>query len=108
VFLNKKLIAADANEAQLLELIKGKDARIVVTPIGGQGFIFGRGNLQISPNVIRQIGLDKIIVVATRSKLLGLKSLRVDTGDSELDQQLRGYIRVIVDYREEQAVRIEK
>jgi predicted polyphosphate/ATP-dependent NAD kinase len=54
------------------------------------------------------IGLDKIIVVATRSKLLGLKSLRVDTGDPELDQQLRGYIRVIVDYREEQTVKVER
>jgi predicted polyphosphate/ATP-dependent NAD kinase len=108
VFLNKKLIAADVNEAQLLELIEDKDARIIVTPIGGQGFIFGRGNLQISPKVIRKIGLDKIIVVATRSKLLGLKSLRVDTGDPVLDQQLRGYIRVIVDYREEQAVKVEE
>jgi predicted polyphosphate/ATP-dependent NAD kinase len=58
--------------------------------------------------VIRQVGLDKIIVVATRSKLLGLKSLRVDTGDPELDQQLRGYIRVIVDYREEQTVKVER
>lgn len=108
VFLNKKLIAADVSEAQLLELIGDKDARIIVTPIGGQGFIFGRGNLQLSQKVIRMIGLDKIIVVATRSKLLGLKSLRVDTGDPELDQQLRGYIRVIVDYREEQAVKVER
>jgi predicted polyphosphate/ATP-dependent NAD kinase len=108
VFLNKKLIAADVSEAQLLELIGDKDARIIVTPIGGQGFIFGRGNLQLSQKVIRMIGLDKIIVVATRSKLLGLKSLRVDTGDPELDQQLRGYIRVIVDYREEQMVKVER
>jgi predicted polyphosphate/ATP-dependent NAD kinase len=107
VLLNKELIATDVSEAQLLELIKDKDARIVVTPIGGQGFIFGRGNLQLSQKVIRMIGLDKIIVVATRSKLLGLKSLRVDTGDPELDRQLRGYIRVIVDYREEQTVRVE-
>jgi len=106
IFLNKKLVAADVNESQILEGTNGREARIIVTPIGGQGFIFGRGNLQISPRVIRQIGLDKIIVVATRSKLRGLKSLKVDTGDPELDKELSRYIRVITDYREEQMVRV--
>jgi predicted polyphosphate/ATP-dependent NAD kinase len=108
IFLNKKLMAADVNEAQILEATKERNARIVVTPIGGQGFIFGRGNLQISPRVIRQIGPENIIVIATRGKLRGLKSLRVDTGDPELDQRLSGYIRVVTDYREEQMVRVEQ
>ena len=71
------------------KLINGKDAKIVVTPIGGQGFIFGRGNQQISSKVIRQVGLDNIVVVATKGKLDRLESLRVDTGDPELDEQLR-------------------
>jgi predicted polyphosphate/ATP-dependent NAD kinase len=108
IFLNKKLTAADVNEAQILEATKERNARIIVTPIGGQGFIFGRGNLQISPRVIRQIGPENIIVIATRGKLRGLKSLRVDTGDPELDQRLSGYIRVVTDYREEQMVRVEQ
>jgi predicted polyphosphate/ATP-dependent NAD kinase len=107
IFLDKRLLASDVNETQIMELTKGKKACIIVTPIGGQGFIFGRGNLQISPRVIRQIGLDKIIVAATRGKLKGLKSLRVDTGDPELDRLLSGYIRVVTDYREEQMVKVE-
>ena len=106
-FLDKKRVAADVNEAQILGLTKGLEARIVVTPIGGQGFIFGRGNQQISPTVIRQIGLGNIIVIATRGKLGSLKSLRVDTGDPELDRQLVGFIRVVTDYRQEQMIRVE-
>ena len=104
LLLNKKILARDVSEAQILKAIEGKKAHIVVTPIGGQGFIFGRGNLQISPRVIRSVGLDNITVIATRSKLSGLKNLRVDTGDSELDTDFRGYRRVVADYREEHVV----
>jgi predicted polyphosphate/ATP-dependent NAD kinase len=107
VFYKKKLIANDVNEKQLLEMIEGKNARILVTPIGGQGFIFGRGNQQISPKVIRRIGLDNIVVIATENKLNNLKSLRVDTGDLELDAALRGSIKVVTDYKKERAMPIE-
>ena len=107
LFRNKKLIAKDMNEKQILEKIKGKEAKIIVTPIGGQGFIFGRGNQQISPEVIRQVGLDNIIVIATENKMKSLKSLRVDTGDMELDAAFRGTINVITDYKVEQKVPIE-
>ena len=105
LFCNKKLIAKDVNEKQILEKIKGKTAQIIVTPIGGQGFIFGRGNQQISAKVIRQVGLDNIVVVATEGKLESLKSLRVDTGDPSLDDTLRGhYLKVIIDYKTERAI----
>jgi predicted polyphosphate/ATP-dependent NAD kinase len=104
---NKKLIAKDVNEKQILERIKGRSAKIIVTPIGGQGFIFGRGNLQISPRVIKGVGKEQIIVVSTKHKLMDLKNLRVDTRDSNLDAVLRGYIRVITDYREEAVIRVE-
>ena len=107
LFCNKKLMAKDVNEKQILEKIKRKTARIIVTPIGGQGFIFGRGNQQISPAVIRQVGRDNIVVVAAEGKLRSLKSLRVDTGDSSLDDAFRGYIKVIADYKKEQMMRIE-
>jgi predicted polyphosphate/ATP-dependent NAD kinase len=107
LFCNKKLIAKDVNEKQILEKIKGKTAQIIVTPIGGQGFIFGRGNQQISPAVIRQIGRDNIVVVAAEGKLRSLKSLRVDTGDPSLDDALRGYIKVITDYKKEHMMRVE-
>ena len=107
LFCNKKLIAKDVNEKQILEAIKDKTARIIVTPIGGQGFIFGRGNQQISPEVIRQVGIDNIVVIATKNKMKNLKSLKVDTGDTELDAAFRGTIKVVTDYKVEQTVPIE-
>jgi predicted polyphosphate/ATP-dependent NAD kinase len=108
IFCNKKMVASDVNEKQILAAIRGKAAQIIVTPIGGQGFIFGRGNQQISPEVIRQVGLDNIVVVATEGKLRSLKSLRVDTGDPSLDDAFRARnIRVVADYKTEYAMPVE-
>ena len=105
LFCNKKLLAKDVNERQILEKINGRTAQIIVTPIGGQGFIFGRGNQQISPEVIRQVGWDNIAVVATQGKLRGLSNLRVDTGDPSLDDTIRGHrFTVITDYKTERAM----
>ncbi|TFH24196.1 ATP-NAD kinase [Candidatus Bathyarchaeota archaeon] len=108
LFQNKKIFAKDVSEKQILQAIRGKATKIIVTPIGGQGFIFGRSNQQISSKVIRQVGLDNIIVVATKSKLDRLESLRVDTGDPELDEQFRDRgIRVVVDYKTIKEIKIE-
>ena len=98
-----KLVAADVNESQLLELLEGRDAKIVVTPIGGQGYIFGRGNQQISPKVIKKVGKENIIVVSTIGKVhsLGGRPLWVDTGDREVDEMLSGHIRVVTGYNEQ-------
>jgi predicted polyphosphate/ATP-dependent NAD kinase len=108
LFQEKKIVAKDVNEEQILQTINGKAAKIIVTPIGGQGFIFGRGNQQISSTVIRQVGLDNIVVVATKSKLDRLESLRVDTGDPALDELFRARgIRVIVDFKTSKEMNIE-
>jgi predicted polyphosphate/ATP-dependent NAD kinase len=105
---NKKIIAKDVNEKQILQAITGKSARIIVTPIGGQGFIFGRGNQQISAKVISKIGLDNIVVIATKSKLDRLVSLRVDTGNLRLDAEFRARgVRVIADYKTEKEMTLE-
>lgn len=95
--MNGKLIAGDVNEKQLFELINGKKAKIIVTVIGGQGHFLGRGNQQISPRIIKKVGKENIIVIATQEKLIALHPapLLVDTGDAELDQEFRGYIRVM-------------
>ena len=100
--LDRALVLADANEAQLLALLEGGAARIVVTPIGGQGFLFGRGNQQISPRVIAAVGRENILVVSTPDKLhsLGRQPLLVDTGDPAVDAMLGGYLLVITGYNE--------
>jgi predicted polyphosphate/ATP-dependent NAD kinase len=94
--LDGKLIGRDLAGTQLEELVRGRPVRIIVSVIGGQGYIFGRGNQQIGPRVIRAVGRDNIIVVATQRKLLSLADsfLLVDTGDRQLDERLQGYIRV--------------
>ena len=109
VIKGKKIIAADVNENKLLKLIKDKRAKIIVTIIGGQGFVFGRGNQQISPQVIRAVGKENIIIAATPSKLATLhgRPLLVDTGDSKLDEELSGYIRVVTDYGRRVVYRIK-
>jgi predicted polyphosphate/ATP-dependent NAD kinase len=108
LFCNKKLVASDVNEKQILEAIRGKTAQIIVTPIGGQGFIFGRGNQQISPEVIRRVSINNIVVIATESKLRSLKVLRVDTGDANLDAAFRERkMKVVADYKTEYEMQVE-
>lgn len=94
---NGKLVGSDINEKGILSLIERfKERRIVVTPLGGNGFIFGRGNKQFTPEVIKEVGTENIVVVATQDKLNKLESLRIDTGDAQLDQVLAGYADVLV------------
>lgn len=102
VVLNKKLLASDVNEQELVKLTYRRMARIVVTVIGGQGYIFGRGNQQVSPSIIKRVGKENIIVAATKDKLLSLerRPLLVDTGNEEIDRYLAGYIKVTTGYRE--------
>jgi predicted polyphosphate/ATP-dependent NAD kinase len=94
--LDGKLLGRDLTSAQIDEMVRGRPVQIIVSVIGGQGYIFGRGNQQIAPHVIRAAGRDNIIVVATQRKLLSLTDgrLLVDTGDRQLDESLQGYIRV--------------
>jgi predicted polyphosphate/ATP-dependent NAD kinase len=97
---DRRLIGADLSERQILELVEkatGQSVRIVVTVIGGQGHIFGRGNQQLSAEVIRRVGLANIVVVASQTKLLSLHGgpLLVDSGDPALDAQFSGYLQVV-------------
>ncbi|MFX1521551.1 MAG: ATP-NAD kinase family protein [Promethearchaeota archaeon] len=107
---NKKIIKFDVNEQQIIEAIQEQkgNCKIIVSPIGQQGFIFGRGNQQISPKVIRLVGrLENVIIIATPFKISKLDILRVDTGDLEIDKSLKGYHRVVIGYHEIRIMQIE-
>lgn len=100
------VVANDLTEPKLWQLLstypKNK-LKLVITLIGGQGHIFGRGNQQLSPRVIRAIGKENIMIIATKTKLNALQSrpLIADTGDSELDIELSGYLSVITGYNDQ-------
>ncbi len=104
---NGKIVGKDLGERDILNLIeKYGNAKIVVTVIGGQGFVFGRGNQQFTSDVLRRVGKENIFVLATPGKISRLKHLIVDTGDPELDLKLSGYIKVITGYREETVMKV--
>jgi predicted polyphosphate/ATP-dependent NAD kinase len=93
-----ELAGSDLTESDLMGLAAdASETFVVVTVIGGQGHIFGRGNQQISPAVLRRVGPDHVLVIATQTKLLSLEGrpLLVDTGDPALDEQLCGYAKVV-------------
>jgi predicted polyphosphate/ATP-dependent NAD kinase len=92
VWRDGEVLARDATEAEILEHL-GAENVVVVSPIGGQGFVFGRGNPQISPEVVRRSSVE---IVASRAKLDDVGELHVDTDDPELDAELRGWWRVRV------------
>lgn len=107
VYLDRARVLADASESDLLGFLNGRsDSWIVVSPIGSQGFFFGRGNQQISPAVLRMVGHDRVIVVATPTKLKGTPTLKVDTGNTSLDEGFRGSVKVVTGYRRRRMVRV--
>ncbi|MGA2918367.1 ATP-NAD kinase family protein [Methanoregula sp.] len=109
VIKNGAVVTQDANEKTLRKLVETeKDIRIIISPIGAQGFILGRGNQQISAAIVRSAGIQNIIVVATPHKLQETPELLVDTGDSELDREFGDSIQVISGYRIAQRKRIRQ
>lgn len=110
VVCKRKLLAKDVTGRELEDIVQKGSSRIVITPIGGQGYMLGRGNQQLTPGVIRKVGRENIDIVCTRTKLLNLSDRRflVDTGDKALDDELVGYWRVVVGYREFAIVKVDR
>lgn len=103
--INQELVGSDLTEQQILgylEQYAGQEARLVITVIGGQGIVLGRGNQQLSPEVIHGIGIDNIIYLATAEKIRRLngQALRVDSGDETLNSELSGMVRIMTGYDE--------
>jgi predicted polyphosphate/ATP-dependent NAD kinase len=99
---NGELVASDVTAAELLTLLKPDATKLLITLIGGQGHIFGRGNQQLSSAVIRAIGRDNILLVATKTKLQQLngRPLISDSGDAALDHELQGMMKVLCGYND--------
>lgn len=106
---NGSLVGTDLAEQEILSLIQKSPAKILVSVIGGQGYVLGRGNRQLSPAVLKKIGTDNIMVLAAKEKLASLngRPLLVDTGDLDLDRALTGYVRVTTGFSEQTMYRID-
>jgi len=105
VIMDGKVLMNDASEQDLLRLLHGKKARLLVTPIGRQGFVLGRGNQQISPKVVEMVGLEHQLILATPTKLAETPMLRLDSGDADLDKRFCGYHKVLIGYDQYRMVR---
>jgi predicted polyphosphate/ATP-dependent NAD kinase len=106
----KGKVILDVDERRILEEVGDwQHTWIILSPIGHQGILFGRGNQQISPKIIQHVGKERIIVAATKNKLQRIEGnvLRVDTGDARVDAMLKGYVRVVTDYREWRLVQVQ-
>jgi predicted polyphosphate/ATP-dependent NAD kinase len=108
VVTGSELLAADVAERDILALLDRRPLGLILSPIGGQGFLLGRGNQQITPEVIRRLGRANFLVLCLPSKLAALQGspLLVDTGDPEVDALLAGYVEVITGYRETAVYRV--
>ncbi len=108
-----RMVGLDLNEKGILEILglldEGDTAQIIITPIGAQGFVLGRGNHQISPDVLKMVGVepDNLIIVASPQKLARTPRLFIQTGDPALDQEIAGFRKVLMGYRTWEMRKIE-
>jgi predicted polyphosphate/ATP-dependent NAD kinase len=105
---DQELIASDCTAQQLLDLTAGQPTELVITLIGGQGHIIGRGNQQLSPELLKRLGKENINVIATKTKLRELEGrpLIVDSGNPDLNHELAGVIKVTTGYHDSVLYRV--
>lgn len=103
LIMNRELLAADVSAQQLRDYMdRYSTACLIITPIGGQGHIIGRGNQQLAPDILQQIPRSHIQIIATKEKIQSLQGrpLLVDSNDPELDKSFTGYQSILVGYNE--------
>ena len=104
------IIGSDLDENEILSALKEHqgDVILLLSPMGGQGFLIGRGNLQLSPDVLKIIGVNRVLGIVTPAKMLTLRSLRIETGDSEMDQRFsdKKYLKVLQGYRTTRVLKV--
>jgi predicted polyphosphate/ATP-dependent NAD kinase len=108
ILLDNQVIALDVNEKDILNIIDGKKAKLILSPLGGQGIILGRGNQQISSKVLRTIKKSDLILLSTEKKINELRRnyLIADVDDDFVKKTLSGYVRVLIDYNVEKVLRL--
>lgn len=108
VVMNREIIKKDASERDLLYYASLYPSKLILTPTGGQGYLLGRGNQQISSEVVKKIRKENIIIVSTNNKIIELRGnpLLVYTGDKKTDEMLKGYYRVKTGYEMEMMYRV--
>lgn len=106
---NRRLVASDVGEGEILAHLDGQQAKIIITVIGGQGYILGRGNQQLSAEVIKRVSRKNIRILATKNKIISLagRPLLVDTGDDKINAAFNGYMRIVIGYNEEMMYKVE-
>ncbi|MAH98904.1 MAG: hypothetical protein CMA12_06125 [Euryarchaeota archaeon] len=103
VTVGNKQVGTDLDESGILQLLKSHSGprTLLLSPMGGQGFLIGRGNLQLSPSVLREVGSENVLGVVTPAKLLTVRALRIETGDDDLDSEFasKKYMKILQGYR---------
>ncbi|MBL4799366.1 MAG: ATP-NAD kinase family protein [Oleispira sp.] len=101
--MNHELLQADVNEVDILSYLEQYSCQAVISIIGGQGHIIGRGNQQLSAKVLRKLGKENLKVISTKAKIRALEGrpLIVDSGDNDLDELFSGTIEVITGYQDQ-------
>jgi len=101
--IGKDQVGTDLNEEEIYQILNSHNGSfsLLLSPMGGQGFLIGRGNLQLSPKVLRKIGIENILGVVTPAKLLSVRKLRIETGEESLDEEFSSlrYMKVLQGYR---------
>ena len=110
ITLGANIIGSDLNENDILSALQEHqgDVILLLSPMGGQGFLIGRGNLQLSPDVLRIIGEDRVLGIVTPAKMVTLRSLRIETGDPEMDKRFsdKKYLKVLQGYRTTRVLKV--